>query len=322
MPKFSALLLPLAAVATSGFVGPAASANLTIVPTFTSSITGDANKASIEAGINAAISRIEAAIATPITVNIDFYEATSGLGENSSTTANLSYSKFRTDLLTKQILSANDNKAIASLQAQTNNPVDGNANVSLTLPNLRALGETTLGSNGGGYDGDVGLYIPLLNLSRTGTQDPNKYDLQAVATHEIDEVLGIGGWGSVIGDSGWKTGPVGSEDLFRYKAANSRSYSSSSSATAYFSIDGGMTNLSGFNQDSSGDYADWASGPTPQVQDAFGSPGIDTNLGINELTAFDVVGYNLVPEPGSVALLSVVGAGLLGGGRRRWKRNA
>jgi hypothetical protein len=194
--------------------------------------------------------------------------------------------------------------------------------VNLTLANLRALGETTLGSNGGGYDGDVGLYIPLLNLSRTGTQDPNKYDLQAVATHEIDEVLGIGGWGSVIGDSGWKTGPVGSEDLFRYKAANSRSYSSSSSATAYFSIDGGMTNLSGFNQDSSGDYADWASGPTPQVQDAFGSPGIDTNLGINELTAFDVVGYNLVPEPGSVTLLSVVGVGLLGGGRRRWKRNA
>ncbi len=38
---------------------------------------------------------------------------------------------------------------------------------------------------------------------------------------------------------------------------------------------------------------------------AFGSPGVDINLGSNELTALDVVGYNLVsvPEPGISALL-------------------
>ena len=75
-----------------------------------------------------------------------------------------------------------------------------------------------------------------------------------------------------------------------------------------------MTDLSGFNQSSSGDYSDWATGATNHVQDAFGTPGAQLNLGPIELTALDVIGWNLtasglaletgvVPEPGSLALL-------------------
>ena len=60
------------------------------------------------------------------------------------------------------------------------------------------------------------------------------------------------------------------------------------------------------NQSGNGsDFGDWATGPTPQVQDAFGTPGASINLGPNERTALDVIGYNLVPvpEPGIGALL-------------------
>jgi hypothetical protein len=185
------------------------------------------------------------------------------------------------------------------------NPVNGNANVLLTVANLRAL----QGGSPSGFDSTISLNTSIMNLSRTGPQNPNFFDLQAIASHEIDQALGIGGSGSMIGNTslGFPTGPVGSTDLFRYSGNGVRSYTDSTSATAYFSIDGGKTNLTNFNQAGGGsDFGDWKGVPgSPQVQDAFGTPGVDINLGVNELTALDVVGYNLVavPEPGSGVLL-------------------
>ena len=127
--------------------------------------------------------------------------------------------------------------------------------------------------------------------------------MQAVVAHEMDEVIGIGGAGSLLyyavqDNHGVTTGiPVGVLDLFRYSSSGHRSFTSSSSATSYFSINGGVTDLVGFNQRGGGsaDYADWATGATPQVQDAYGTPGKDINVGTNELTALDVVGYTLAP---------------------------
>jgi PEP-CTERM motif len=164
-----------------------------------------------------------------------------------------------------------------------------------------------------------------MNLSRPA-QNPSDYDLQAVASHEIDEALGIGGPGSYIGANfgtesplNYPTGPVGSMDLFRYSGNGMRTYTTDPTATAYFSINSGATNLTNFNQSGGGsDFGDRKSGPTPQVQDAFGTPGAIINLVPNELTALDVIGYNLavVPEPGSAILLlgGLIATGIL---RRR-----
>src|SRR4029077_17679110 len=73
-----------------------------------------------------------------------------------------------------------------------------------------------------------------------------------------------------------------------------------SSGTRYFSIDGGTTDLVGFNQTSPGDFGDWLSGTCPQatpfVQNAFGCPGQAADVtgtspeGIN----LDVIGYDLI----------------------------
>jgi hypothetical protein len=306
---------------------PSAKADLVIDGTFGTSITDLPDASTVEAGIDQAISRLEAAIATPITVGIDFEDDTSvSLGESDTYYNDLPYSQYLSDLENNQVLSADDKIALASLPVQTDNPVDGNPDVKLTLPLLRAIGETTLGDNSfnNGIDATIDLNLPDMNVSRTGTQNPDDFDLQAVVAHEMDEVLGIGGEGSVLG-SGTSaailpTGAVGPLDLFRYSAPGVRSFSQSANVSAYFSINGGHTNLVYFNQVYGADFGDWGNGTVPaeedgntppQVQDAFGAPGVDVNLGFNELTALDVVGYNLteqVPEPRDICFLA---AGLL-----------
>jgi hypothetical protein len=302
-----------------------ANANLLIIPTFSSNITSDPNAAIIEASINTDISTIDSYIANNVTVNITFQETSSGLGGSSTYIYSPTYSSYYSALQNNQVRSAADNTAIASLPNQANNPVNGNANITSVGPLLRALGYSA-NPPAGQSDTTISLNTSIMNLGRTGVQNPSFYDLQAVAQHEIDEALGIGGTGSQLG--GGTTGSVGPLDLFRYSAPGVRSYSQGTSIAPYFSINGGATDLVHFNQAGGGsDYADWGDGVSPadghgntpgQVQDAYGTPGTQPNLGINELIALDIVGWNLtpagmaiegVPEPSTVTL---VVSGLLG----------
>jgi hypothetical protein len=115
-----------------------------------------------------------------------------------------------------------------------------------------------------------------------------------VASHEIDEVLGLGSALDQDKGSGNFTGPIEPEDLFRYDGTGARSFTTNVSATAFFSLNG-TTDIARFNQVASGDFGDWYSpgGQTPQVQDAFGTPGSTPVLGA-ELRALDVIGFTLV----------------------------
>jgi hypothetical protein len=88
------------------------------------------------------------------------------------------------------------------------------------------------------------------------------------------------------------------QDLFSWSAPSTRSLLTT--GTRYFSIDSGVTNIVGFNQNGSGDYGDWFSGTCPQsspfVQNAFSCSGQSSDVsstsaeGIN----LDVIGYDLV----------------------------
>ncbi len=288
------------------------SAAITITPTFDSSITGNANAADIMASINSAIQVYQTTIATPITVNITFKANESvGLGQSATLNTDMSYSQFLTDLTALQS-SANDTLALAHLGAGPNNPVNANANIRLTLPLLRALGETSLGNNFGGHDAVVSLKTSIMNLTRTGPQNPVKYDLLDVVSHEINEVLGFGSaLNGLANGAPSPTGAIKSLDLFRYDQAGSRSLTTAAAAEAYLSLDG-TTRLTRFNQNAGGDFNDFFTGTLPQVQDAFSTPGVQINLGVNEWTGLDVIGYSLaaVPEPRSVAFLA--GTALIG----------
>ncbi len=305
-------------------------ANLTITPTFDSSFTGAANATYYEGQVNAAISSIESYIANPVTVNITFSDMSSGLGQSSTYLGTISYSQYLSNLENNQTRSSYDNTAIASLPSS--DPVPGNTsgNVETTLPLLRALGYVANPPTGS-PDSTISLNLGLMmNPSNSSSQNASLYDAQAVAAHEIDEVLGIGGTGSELGSGNLTTGAVGPLDLFRYSADGVRSYSTSTTIAPYFSINGGATDLVHFNQYGNGsDYSDWGNGVTPaeaqpnnppQVQDAFGDPGVvGPNLGRNEMIALDVVGWNLTsagtaletPEASTLALFGVALVGLV-----------
>jgi hypothetical protein len=262
------------------------SAGLTINAMFDTTITSDPNSAAIENTINTAIADIQSMFSDPITVTINFKEITTGLGQSSTAYYNLSYSNFLS-ALKADAKTSDDFTAITLLPNSPADPVSGSSTINVKAANLKALGFAIVGQ----LDGTVSV-----NTSRTNPGSPGSslaYSLLPVIEHEIDEVLGLG---SSLQATGPTSGGIFPEDLFRYDQTGARSFTTTSSVTAFFSIDG-VHALNQFdNQNDGGDFGDWQSNPlpigvSPQVQDAFASPGVTPALGV-ELRALDVLGYD------------------------------
>lgn len=283
------------------------SAGLTIIPVFDSSITSDPQAATIESTINAAIGVYESDFSDPITVSITFKEMSSGLGQSQWSYYTISYSSFRT-ALAAAATTADDATALAHVPIQTDNPVTTNANVNVKTAEAWDLG--LISGSSGENVGTVSLYTGIMNLS-DAQNNPGSYSLFSTVSHEIDEVLATGSALDEVNDGGnTLTGPIFPEDLFRYDSSGNRSYTTSSGATSYFSIDG-TDDLAQFNQVGSGDYGDWYSyygGVVPQVQDAFATAGTSPNLGV-ELRVLDVLGYHRVIAVPAPEFVSVTASG-------------
>ncbi len=300
------------ALLASAVLNGANSAHALIInPIWDSTITSDANAATIENTINSTIAIYQASFSNPITVSIKFAEMTSGLGQSSTYFGTVSYASYLAQL-TSHATTAADATALAHLGAGPNNPVNGNTSMAVTTANLRALGYVASPPSGN-PDSTISLNMALMNLDRVSI-NPSKYDLMAVAAHEIDEALGFGSLlNGLANGAAAPTGAVWGLDLYRYDGAGNRSFNTAVASLAYFSIDG-TTQLARFNQTAGGDFSDfYSTGPhSPQVQDAFGTPGATQNLGV-ELTMLDVLGYNLVPtpEPATLSLFTLGAFGLL-----------
>ena len=278
----------------------ARASSLTIVPTFDSSVTSHPQSANIQAAINAAIAVYQARIMTPVVVSIKFQTMNTGLGASSTYRVTKPYKEYRSFLLGH----ATSVDAMNSLQAVppgSFNPVNSDLNMYLPTALGRAAGYFDSFPPMGSPDSTIGLNVDICNIAPTDN-DPSKYSLSAVVSHEIDEALGFGSAlnGLHNGDP-TPTGPIYPEDLFRVDQDGVRSFNTNANMSAYFTTKVGYPSslsLARFNQDENGDFADWYSpgGPFPQVQDAFTSPGTHATLGV-EFRVLDVLGYQVKSPP-------------------------
>jgi hypothetical protein len=329
--------LPGVLAAVAALAASASAHALTIVPTFDSSITGASNALQIENRIDAALGFYSNFI-NPTTVNIYFQIGPAGLGANISTL----YGPFNASSYEAALAAnASANPQNTVLAGALNHINDGNGavdpQVAALSANLRALGLNAPGALGAdGVLGD-GAFDGVITLSDT----PNliaygnfvglgQFGANQVIQHEVDEVLGFGGAGSLVGqDFGLGFPLLGIEDLYRYNGVGSGSFTTDPTENAYLSLDGGVTNLIGFNQNGVGDFGDFAKtfcnvGDPQHVQDWAQCPQpvagqFSLGRGSIEVQALQAIGYNLidgVPEPGTWALM-IGGFGLVGIALRR-----
>jgi PEP-CTERM motif len=304
---------------------------LEILPTFSSSITGAANAASIEGAINTAINTVESLYSNTGTVGIVF---SAGAGNFVAQSQTADYSETYSQYVSLLNSNATNNPANTTLSTAIANLGSGNepgpgGSVLVTSAGARvALGlasatgfynssGTFVSAGGQAYDGVITLNTGL-SLNYTTTAVSGQYSAIAGIEAQINEILGGGGQGSVLNSipGGGSTSAypnIGVLDLYRYSAPGVPSFSSLPGTTAYFSVDGGVTDIIGFNSNPIGELGDFD--PNGYVQSANPSKGIVPSYTTSspEFTMMESIGYSPVtdvPEPSTWAMMVLGFAGL------------
>ena len=212
---------PLLDLAPSAFAG-----DLVIIPTFDSSITGNANAAAIEGAVNTAIATTEGLYSNSVTLNVTFTynpDVPGNLGRSFETFFGVSYNQYITAL--RVDLAANpQNTVLATALANLGSGNDANGQTNLAVAGDQL---TMLGFAGRSGNARINLNNNVA-FAFSGPVPSNQFDAVGVLEHELNQVLGGGGAGSqplmfmangCVGSSGaFFCGKFGPFDLYRYSA--------------------------------------------------------------------------------------------------------
>jgi hypothetical protein len=200
-------------------------------------------------GVANAVSYLETQFSSPITININVgYGECAGqaldsgtLGQSQCGLISASYSSVRNALLASQ--------APGASTLPTVSPISGS--LYLSRAEAKVLGLLSASST---VDGYVGFSSAPNTFSYVAGATPasNEYYFIGVVEHEITEVMGRM---SFLDQAGQYT----VADLYRYSSSGVRSTAAGGSgSTAYFSLDGGTSNLGSWNNNvQNGDLGDW-----------------------------------------------------------------
>lgn len=257
--------------------------------------------AAAQTAFNNLIATYEGIFTTNITVNVNVFFGTTGLGESTTSEIFSTYHNWRAAMAANATANPGNSYAVAAAASLPMNDQIGNNMVVLTTANARALGINANTSV------DTALtFSNAATFEYTGTVTPSTIDFLDVAAHELDEGLAIGSALTGLADNAPLPGAnYSAEDYFRYSAAGTRGISTNPSAVVYFSYDGGTTNVAQFNQafsaagDSDLDRNDWVYGnngcpsAVVYIQDAIACYGQAAPIGVGpEIIVFKSMGFN------------------------------
>jgi hypothetical protein len=236
--------------------------------------------------VAAAAQYLDTLITNPITVNISVgYGEIGGtllpfddLGEGGPATGEyVTYAQLKS-YLQANVSSPADATAVADLPA-----VDPTAGGSFYISAAQEKAWGLLPATGGEIDGYVGFSSTApFNYDPADRSSPSGFDFIGDAEHELTHALGRIAAFPPFGYTAL--------DLFRYSAPGVLQLVGGQ--PAYFSIDGGATELN--NYDTTSDYADWNSSYAgPDSFDASSTFGVENPVTLTDITEMNVLGFSV-----------------------------
>ncbi|MCE9552215.1 MAG: NF038122 family metalloprotease [Planctomycetes bacterium] len=212
---------------------------------------------------------------------------------------------------------------------------ENNNTVRITSANAKALG--LYPANSAGLDGTITFTnsAAAFDFDRGNGINAGQLDFVGVAAHELGHMLGFVSGVDILAGNGNAPGLNDNQlrfvtplDLFRF---TSRSIGvgggigvndwTADNIAKSFSVDGGTTPLAEFSTGSIYEESHWKNNLGLGIMNPTVSAGELLAISINDLRAFDVIGYDFVtvPEP-SPFVLAALGLGLLAL-RKKYRRS-